>query len=182
MKLEDVYSMEELIRELAITVSCGGNLLMNVGPNKDGVIVPIFEARPMFSSQSSPNCQCQERLRQLGAWLNVNGEAIYGSSPWSHQNDTTNSQVWYTTKVSHSQGKVVYGLVLTWPESGLLEVSSPVPGDGTSVSLLGWPGPLQFSVKEGVTTVELPDISNSHLPWAWTVKFTQLANGGNSVV
>ena len=47
MKLADIYSMEELVRELTITVSCGGNLLMNVGPNKDGVIVPVFEAREM---------------------------------------------------------------------------------------------------------------------------------------
>ena len=43
MRLEDVFSIQELIKELAVTISCGGNLLMNVGPNKDGVIVPIFE-------------------------------------------------------------------------------------------------------------------------------------------
>ena len=43
MRLEDVFSIQELIKELSVTVSCGGNLLMNVGPNKDGVIVPIFE-------------------------------------------------------------------------------------------------------------------------------------------
>ena len=43
MQLSDVYSIEELIKELTITVSCGGNLLMNVGPDKDGVIVPVFE-------------------------------------------------------------------------------------------------------------------------------------------
>ena len=43
MQLDDVLSIKELIKEMTITVSCGGNLLMNVGPNKDGVIVPIFE-------------------------------------------------------------------------------------------------------------------------------------------
>ena len=48
MQLADIYSMEELVRELTITVSCDGNLLMNVGPNKDGVIVPVFEARKRF--------------------------------------------------------------------------------------------------------------------------------------
>ena len=52
---------------------------MNIGPTHDGRIVPVFE----------------ERLRQMGAWLKVNGEAVYGSKPWSHQNDTLNRDVWY---------------------------------------------------------------------------------------
>lgn len=58
--------------------SCGGNLLMDVGPTHDGRIVPVFE----------------ERLRQMGEWLAVNGEAIYASKPWAYQNDTVNSDVW----------------------------------------------------------------------------------------
>jgi hypothetical protein len=52
---------------------------MNVGPTKDGKIIPLFE----------------ERLRQLGQWLNVNGESIYSSKPWSHQNDTMTRNIWY---------------------------------------------------------------------------------------
>lgn len=52
---------------------------MNVGPTHDGRIVPIFE----------------ERLLQFGDWLRVNGEAIYSSKPWSHQNDTIAKNVWY---------------------------------------------------------------------------------------
>jgi len=61
-----------------IQSSCGGNLLMNVGPTSDGIIAPIFE----------------ERLRQFGAWMNVNGEAIYASKPWKFQNDTLTPNVW----------------------------------------------------------------------------------------
>jgi len=36
----------------------------------------------------------EERLRQMGSWLAVNGEAIYASKPWKHQNDTVTSYVW----------------------------------------------------------------------------------------
>ena len=56
----------------------GGNLLMNIGPTHDGRIIPIFE----------------ERLRQVGQWLKVNGEAIYGTKPWIHQNDTVTKYLW----------------------------------------------------------------------------------------
>jgi len=49
-----------LLIELAQTVSNGGNLLVNVGPTKEGTIPVIF----------------QERLQQFGDWLNTNGEAV----------------------------------------------------------------------------------------------------------
>ena len=59
-------------------ISCGGNMLLNVGPTADGRIIPAFE----------------ERLLQMGEWLSVNGEAIYSTKPWKVQNDTVNKDVW----------------------------------------------------------------------------------------
>lgn len=53
-------------------------MILNVGPTADGRIAPLFE----------------ERLRQMGKWLGVNGEAIYKTKPWRFQNDTVTPDVW----------------------------------------------------------------------------------------
>jgi alpha-L-fucosidase len=66
-----VLTLKEMITQLARTISCGGNMLLNVGPDHTGRIVPIFE----------------ERLRAFGQWVQVNQEAIYGTKPWINQTD-----------------------------------------------------------------------------------------------
>ncbi|EEC04545.1 alpha-L-fucosidase, putative [Ixodes scapularis] len=76
--LSDFFTIEKLIATLVETISCGGNILINVGPTHDGRIAPIF----------------QERLAQLGSWLRVNGEAVYGSKAWKCQNDSLANSVW----------------------------------------------------------------------------------------
>ena len=83
MKIDDVIKIEDLIKEVVITVACGGNILINVGPTSDGIIPVIFE----------------ERLRQLGQWLNVSGEAIYSTGTWKIQTDPLLTNItWYTMK------------------------------------------------------------------------------------
>ena len=53
-------NLQDLLRQLADTVSKGGNLLVDVGPTKEGTIPLIM----------------QDRLQAMGKWLNVNGEAV----------------------------------------------------------------------------------------------------------
>uniref|UniRef100_A0A914D5K7 alpha-L-fucosidase n=1 Tax=Acrobeloides nanus TaxID=290746 RepID=A0A914D5K7_9BILA len=69
MTVADIHTVKELIEQLARTISCGGNLLLNVGPDDYGKIVPIFE----------------ERLTDLGKFVNTHNEAIFGTKPWIFQ-------------------------------------------------------------------------------------------------
>ena len=64
--LENYMTSDELIRHFAVLVAAGGGMTLNVGPAADGKI-PLLQ---------------QERLLDLGKWLETNGEAIYGTRPY----------------------------------------------------------------------------------------------------
>ncbi|KAK3102504.1 hypothetical protein FSP39_011859 [Pinctada imbricata] len=160
-RLTDYLTTDEIVKTLVETVSCGGNMLMNVGPTKDGKIAPIFE----------------ERLRQLGQWLGVNGEAIYGSKPWTYQNDTVTENIWYTMKSTPS-GHSVYAISLSWPDDHLL-LGAPIASTATVVTLLGYDGHFDYSVgtSSGIDIV-IPPIAWNKLPCrsAWVFKLTGIIN------
>jgi len=65
-------SAKDVVLRLVEIVSKGGNYLLNVGPTPEGLI-----PQP-----------CIDRLLEVGAWMDVNGEAIYGSSPWRVTHDS----------------------------------------------------------------------------------------------
>lgn len=155
-QLEDYLSAKQLLKTLAETVSKGGNLLVDAGPTKEGTIPVIM----------------QERLLQMGAWLEVNGEAIYNTKPWLRFNDTTAHDVYYT---SSSNGYNTFGIFLQWPSDDMIVLSAPAPTPATSIYLLGYPKALKWRTK-GYTVIQLPSLSKvQHLKHAWTLKFTNMS-------
>lgn len=150
--ISNYLTIEELVKELVETVSCGGNLLMNIGPTQDGIISAIFE----------------ERLRQMGSWLKVNGEAIYATQTWRSQNDTLTPDVWYTSKPKE---KLVYAMFLKWPVSRTLSLGQPRATAGvTEVKLLGHEQPLQWkALQQGGIVVELPPLEEMPCEWGWAL-------------
>src|SRR5205814_4877670 len=71
------HTGRELVFILVDTVSRGGNLLLDIGPKADGTIPVVME----------------ERLTQIGNWLKINGEAIYGTRPCKNTRQWTAGEV-----------------------------------------------------------------------------------------
>jgi alpha-L-fucosidase len=120
-------SVDKIIHMLVLTVSRNGNLLLNVGPTADGRLDPLFE----------------ERLLDIGAWLDVNGEAIYSTVPWRVQNDTAEGDTWYT---AGKDGMTVYAITFSSiVPGGKLPLVSPLASSSTKVSMLGYSGNVTWS-------------------------------------
>ena len=85
--LDNHLTSTSLIQHFCQLVAHGGGLTLNVGPAADGHI-PLIQ---------------QERLRDLGKWLEINGEAIYGAHPWSTpcQREHMSAAMPPTTHIDH---------------------------------------------------------------------------------
>lgn len=106
--------------------------MVNVGPTQNGLIQPLFV----------------ERLKAMGSWLKINGDAIYESHPWIYQNDTKTPDVWYTSKLDKDDRMFVYATVLQYPyDEGSINLYSLAgkADNRTKVKMLGYPNNLKVS-------------------------------------
>jgi alpha-L-fucosidase len=150
-------------------VSKNGNLLLNIGPRSDGSI---------------PD-EVQHVLRDVGAWLKMNGDAIYGTRRWKiygegptkvmegsfHDTDTQayTAQDFRFTK----KGNTLFAIEMGWPsdrEAVIHSLGRTASSDGAkiqSVDLLGSDAKLAFEQREDGLHIQLPE----HRPGKYAYSF-----------
>lgn len=157
----------EIVDELVDVVSKNGTMLLNIGPKADGTI-PEHE---------------QQMLRDIGAWLKINGEAIYGTRPWVKfgEGATQTAAGSFTDKTEKAQftaadfrftkkGKTLYAIALAWPENRKLLIKSVAGQNIKRVDLLGYKGQIPWEQTTDGLAASLPEKSPSN--FAVTLKIS----------
>ena len=129
---DEYKSTAQLLRMLVEIVAKGGNLLLGVGPSPEGTLPP----------------EALIRLKEIGAWMAVNGEAIHGTRAIAPYRD---GDVFYTAK-----GDEAFAIIFGDPAPGEVVLHKLRPGHGEPVHLLGRARPIKCEETGDVIRVSLP--------------------------
>ena len=146
---QDCLSPKEFIDKVVMGVCRNGNFDINVGPTAAGII-PEYEQYPLL---------------KLGEWLQVNGDAIYGTRTWDkkqHEGDAC-----FTTK-----GEYLFAIYLKWQGSEF-KLKDVKPVAGSTIQMLGVPGDLKWTWNEADgLTISYPEYKArpTSCSYAWSFK------------
>ncbi len=152
--LSDYSTAEQLVKLLVSTVSAGGNLLLDIGPDADGTIPVIM----------------QQRLMEIGNWLNVNSEAIYGTRAFISSkkdegiNPETNKTIFFTKK-----NNILYLICTEWP-SGPITLNNIEVRGSVSAGMLGTEKPVRTKISGSSLTIIPPALGPDDYQPAYVFK------------
>lgn len=173
-------SPDWVVKTLVDVVSKNGNLLLNVVQRPDGSLDPEVETL----------------LAEVGAWLKINGEAIYGTRPWLTYGEGvtkaaggrmkedfafTARDIRFTTK-----GNALYAIALGWPADGKITIKSLAQPAGTKfnqvkrVELLGHRGNVAFAQDATGLVVTVPGTKTSSIALSLKVTGDELRPAAGS--
>jgi alpha-L-fucosidase len=150
-------SARQAVQLLVDIVSKGGNLLLNIAPGPDGAW-----------QQGA-----YDLLKEIGAWIQVNGEAIYGSRPLAPFKEGN------VCMTRQNNGNTFF-LYLAGPNETVMpkeiRVNSHRPSVGAQVTLLGSNIKLSWKTDVNGFIVTIPDELRTKAPcrYAWTIKVSSL--------
>jgi alpha-L-fucosidase len=163
---DDWKSMDEMLFWIVEIASKGGNYLLNVGPDGNGIIPE----------------ESVKVLKEIGAWMKINGEAIYGTKRWSTMKEGptvlemkgttarkekgfnavfTSEDFWFTTKDND-----VYVISLADDFNNTVSIKTLYNHRDKikNIRILGAQGKIEWSAADGKIDVKLPVRRNSDIP------------------
>jgi alpha-L-fucosidase len=159
-----------IVHQLADIVSKNGNLLLNIGPRSDGTI---------------PD-EVQQTLLGVGGWLKVNGEAIYGTRPWTSYGEGPTKVAagsFQDTKTQNytaedfrftTKGNNLYAIEMAWPSGSdaLIHSVSQEALKGRQiqdVTLLGSDAKLTYKIGPDGLHIQLPAKPSEGFAYAFRI-------------
>ncbi len=145
----DVYKPAAvIIKNLVDIVSKGGNYLLNIGPGPDGELDPA----------------AYQRLKEIGAWMKVNGEAIYGSRIYTVFNE--GDSIRFTQSKDSS---TIYIFLFGFPKEKL-RLTKISFDEKSKLQMLGSNKKLLWKQKEGSVEITVPAAMKTSSDHVWVLK------------